>query len=210
MRVARLQGPRQLSRNHTYPQIGRSCGTQNACIDVSSKRIDIEKEAVGFPEALQNATQETHVPRHDGSCHPACIVAPNARVLWLVGPKGGELSFGQLVFPHENHLRQYALEVGIVRDCGHVRDSRSALRQGRPATHGNPSQEEAVGSLAHMPWTVFWNQSHTGFVDVNENSFSLGWIHALQKILQRQNPFASQGCRRMQKTNLSGKTAAVF
>ena len=182
MRVARLQCPRQLSRNHTYPQTGRSCGTQNACIEVSSKCIEIEKEAVGFPEVLQTSTQETHVPRHDASCHPACIVAPNVRVLWLVGVKGGELSFAQLVFPHEDHLRQYALEVGLVRDCGHVRDSRSALRQGRPATHGNPSQVEAVGSLAHMPWTVFWNQSHTGFVHVNENSFSLGWIHPLQEI----------------------------
>ena len=199
MRVARLQGPRQLSRNHTYPQIGRSCGTQNACIDVSSKRIDIEKEAVGFPEALQNATQETHVPRHDGSCHPACIVAPNARVLWLVGPKGGELSFGQLVFPHENHLRQYALEVGIVRDCGHVRDSRSALRQGRPATHGNPSQEEAVGSLAHMPWTLIWNHSHTGFVHVYENSFPLGSIHALQEITPAPQCFRLTAVQRAQK-----------
>ena len=54
MRVARLQGPRQLSRNHTYPQTGRSCGTQNACIEVSSKCIEIENEAVGFPEVLRH------------------------------------------------------------------------------------------------------------------------------------------------------------
>ena len=58
-----------------------------------------------------------------------------------------------------------------------LRCARDALR---PMV--TPSQEEAVGSLAHMPWTVFWNQSHIGFVHVTENSFSLRWIHALQEI----------------------------
>ena len=182
MLVARLQGPRQLSWNHTYPQTGSRCGTQNAWIDVSSKCIEIENEAVGFPKVHQASTQETHVPRHDGSCHPACVIAPNVRALWLVGSKRGQLSFLQMVFSHEDHLRQYALEVGLVRDGGHVRDRRSALCEGRPATHGTPCQEEAVGSPAHMPWTLIRNQPHTGFVDVNKNMFSLRWIHALQEI----------------------------
>ena len=123
MRVTRLQGPRQLSWNHTYPQTSSSCGTQNSCIDVSSKCIEVENEAAGVPEILQTSAQETHVPRHDGSRHPACVIAPNVRALWLVGLKRGEFSFAQLVFPREDYLRQHALEPGRARDCGHVRDS---------------------------------------------------------------------------------------
>ena len=143
MRVARSQGPRQLSRYHTYPQTGCRCGTQNAWIDVSPKCIEIENEAVVFPEVLQASTQETHVPRHDGSCHPACVAAPKCtRTLacWIEA-RGSLASFSWV--PPEDHLRQYALEVGLVRDCGHVRDNRSACCQGRPATHGNSFQEEA-------------------------------------------------------------------
>ena len=205
MRVARLQGPRQLSWNHTYPQTGSSCGTQNSCIDVSSKCIEVENEAAGVPEILQTSAQETHVPRHDGSCHPACIIAPNVRALWLIRLKRYEFSFAQLASPHEDSLKQRALEPDRVRDCGHVRDSRSACCQGRPATHGNSFQEEAVGSPAHMPWTLIWNQSHTGFVHVNENSFSLGWIHALQEITPAPQCFRLTAVHRMQKNN--GKAA---
>ena len=117
----------------------------------------------------------------------------------LFGSKRGEFSFVQLVFPNEDHLRQYALEVGLVGDCGHVRDSRSALCQGRPATHGNPFQEEAVGSPAHMPRSLIWNQSHTGFVHVNENTFSLGWIHALQEITPAPQRFRLTAVQRAPK-----------
>ena len=207
MRVAQLQGPRQLSRNHTYPQTGSRCGTQNAWIDVSPKCIEIENEAVGFPEVLQASTQQTHVPCHDGRRHPACIIPPNVRALWRAGPKRGEFSFAHLVFPHEDHLRQYALEVGFVRDGGHVRDRRSALCQGRPATHGTPCQEEAVGSLSHMPWTFIRNQPHTGFVDVNENTFSLGWIHALQEITPAPQCFRLTAVQRAPKNNPTEESA---
>ena len=133
MRVARLQCPRQLSWNHTYPQTGRSCCTQNACIEVSSKCIELENEAVGFPEVLQTSTQETHVPRHDASCQPACVVAPHVRVLRLVVVKGDELSFAQLVFAHEDHLNNMRKKLGLSVNAAtcvtvDLRCARDALR----------------------------------------------------------------------------------
>ena len=57
-----------------------------------------------------------------------------------------------------------------------LRDASDTLRP-----MGSPIHEEAVGSPTDMPRPFFWNQSHIGFVDVLENSFSLEWIHALAK-----------------------------
>ena len=45
-----------------------------------------------------------------------------------------------------------------------------------------PFHEEAVGSLTYVPTAFLWNQSHTGLVDVDENSFSCGSIQALQTV----------------------------
>ena len=99
MRVAQLQGARRLSHTQTYLQIGSSRGTQNACIGVSSQCIEVEKDAVGFPEVLEMSAQETHVPRHAGSCHPPYILRRKVRVLRVLAVKGGELTFAKVVVP---------------------------------------------------------------------------------------------------------------
>ena len=80
-------------------------------------------------------------------------------------------------------------------DCGPARC------QGRPAPHGRALHEEAVGSLTDMPRTFLWNQSHTGFVDINENSFSIGWVHALQKVTPTPQRFRLITPQKTQKRN---------
>ena len=62
-----------------------------------------------------------------------------------------------------------------------------------------------------MPTPFLWNQSHTGLVDVNENSLSLWRIHALQEIAPAPQPLRLIKLQTdAKKTNLFEKTAAVF
>ena len=127
MRVAWLQGIRQFSGNHTYPQTYSGRGPQSSWTDVGSMYIHEKNEAMRGLELLQTPAQETHILRHDHRRHPRRLTSPNVCALRRTQAVGSDLVFADLFFTQKDHLRQQALEAGLVTDCSHACDVGSAL-----------------------------------------------------------------------------------